>query len=114
MAGGPGDAQDQAELKACGVHTRNAQKDVILGIQRTKARLKVQPDGWPRLMVSERCVNTIREFNSYRWQESKESRNDKEEPNKDEDHAMDACRYMVMELDNVRGRVTELAGVLGL
>jgi phage terminase large subunit len=108
------DAQDVAELNACGIHTRNAQKDVILGIQRLKNRLKVQGDGWPRLMVSEKCVNTIKEFGAYRWQESKESRNDKEEPQKESDHAMDALRYMVMELDNVRGRMTQLAGVLGL
>lgn len=108
------DAQDQAELKACGIYTRNAQKDVILGIQRTMARLKMQGDGYPRLFVNERCTNTIREFSSYRWQESKADRNDKEEPNKENDHAMDALRYMVMELDNVRGRVTEHAAALGL
>jgi len=80
------DAQDQAELKACGIYTRNAQKDVILGIQRTKARLKVQADNWPRLLINERCINTIKEFSSYRWQESKEGRNDKEEPVKENDH----------------------------
>lgn len=107
------DAQDQAELRALGIHTRNAQKDVILGIQRMKARLKVPGDGWPRLMVSERCQNVIKEFSSYRWQESKAERDEKEEPQKVNDHAMDALRYMVMELDNQRGKVTE-AGRLGL
>ncbi len=78
------------------------------------ARLKVQGDGYPRLFVSERCTNTIKEFSSYRWQESKAGRDDKEEPNKENDHAMDTIRYMVMELDNVRGRVTEHAAALGL
>jgi phage terminase large subunit len=108
------DAQDIAELRELGVFTRNAQKDVIPGIQKVKARLKVQGDGWPRLLVSDKCVNTIKEFSSYRWQESKADRNDKEEPNKEADHAMDALRYMVMELDNTRGKVGELAGVLGI
>jgi len=94
------DAQDVAELGAVGISSRPAQKDVIRGIQKLKARLAVQPDGRPRLTVSPRCSNTIREFGSYRWGETKEGRNEKEEPVKENDHAMDALRYMVMELDN--------------
>lgn len=94
------DAQDSAELSACSVSTRPAQKDVIRGIQKLKARLAVQEDGRPRLTISPKCTNLIREFGSYRWNETKEGRNDKEEPVKENDHAMDALRYMVMELDN--------------
>jgi phage terminase large subunit len=94
------DAQDSAEMGSCGVTTRPAQKDVIRGIQKLKARLAVQADGRPRLTISPKCANLIREFSSYRWNETKEGRNDKEEPVKENDHAMDALRYMVMELDN--------------
>ena len=94
------DAQDSAELSACGISTRNAQKDVIRGIQKVKARLLPQKDGRPRLLIHERCTNLLREFGSYRWSESKEARNEKEEPVKADDHAMDALRYLVMELDN--------------
>jgi phage terminase large subunit len=50
--------------------------------------------------IEPKCTNLIREFSSYRWNETKEGRNDKEEPVKENDHAMDALRYMVMELDN--------------
>jgi len=94
------DAQDSAELSHCGVSTRPAQKDVIRGIQKVKARLALQADGRPRLTISPKCVNLLREFGSYRWNETKEGRNDKEEPVKENDHAMDALRYMVMEIDN--------------
>jgi len=93
------DAQDNAELRESGIHTQNARKDVIAGIQRVKARLAVQGDGRPRVFIHPRCENTIRELQSYRWQESKDGVNDKEEPVKENDHAMDALRYMVMKLD---------------
>jgi len=93
------DAQDIAELRAQGIDSTNAIKAVIAGIQKVAARLKVQPDGYPRLMISDKCVNTIREFESYRWAEVKEGRNEKEEPIKDEDHCMDTTKYICAELD---------------
>jgi len=43
----------------------NARKDVLAGLQRVKARLVVQGDGYPRLFVSDRCKNVIREMESY-------------------------------------------------
>jgi PBSX family phage terminase large subunit len=94
------DAQDSAEMGSVGIATRPAQKDVIRGIQKLKARLAVQADGRPRLTISPKCANLIREFSSYRWSESRENRNEKEEPVKENDHAMDCLRYMCMELDN--------------
>lgn len=57
------------------------------GIHRIQDRLKIQPDGKPRLTVSPACVNTINEFESYIW------RPEKDEPIKENDHAMDAIRY---------------------
>ena len=93
------DAQDNAEMRDQGIYTRNAKKDVILGIQKVKRRLVMQPDGYPRLFISRTCKNLLREFGLYRWADPKEGRNDKEEPIKENDHAMDALRYMVMELD---------------
>ena len=83
-----------------GIMTRPAQKDVIKGIQKVKARLKVAGDGRPRLYIHPRCTNLIREFGQYRWNRSKEGRNEKEEPVKESDHALDSLRYLVMELDN--------------
>ena len=93
------DAQDSAELSAKGISSRPAQKEVILGIQKVKTRLKAAGDGRPRLFISSKCQNVIREFGMYRWANAKEGLNEKEEPVKENDHAMDVIRYMVMECD---------------
>jgi len=93
------DAQDNAEMQACGVWTLNARKEVIAGIQAVKARLNVAGDGRPRLFICSNCVNLLKEFGMYRWADKSEGRNEKEEPLKENDHAMDALRYMVMQID---------------
>ena len=58
------------------------------GITKVQDYLKIQGDGKPRLTVDPSCVNTINEFESYVWKENKD------EPVKDNDHAMDALRYL--------------------
>jgi phage terminase large subunit len=93
------DAQERAELTKQRVRTSPAKKDVTLGIQKVSERLVKQKDGKPRLMFFNTCKNTISEISKYQWQERKEGRPVKEEPLKIDDHAMDALRYMVMELD---------------
>jgi phage terminase large subunit len=96
------DAQENAEMRRHGVVSMPAQKDVATGIQKVSARLAPAGDGRPRLFVMRNCENLIREFGLYQWQGSKDGKNEKEEPVKEHDHAMDALRYMVMELDNSR------------
>lgn len=93
------DAQDNAEMAAYGIPTVNAKKDVMVGIRAVKARLAVAGDGRPRLFLTRSCVNTLKEYYSYHWQEAREGRNEKEEPAKESDHAMDALRYLVAYLD---------------
>lgn len=93
------DAQDNAEMQACGIWTTNARKEVIAGIQAVKARLSIGGDCRPRLYVCSNCVNLLKEFGMYRWADKADGRNEKEEPLKENDHAMDALRYMVMQLD---------------
>lgn len=74
------------------------------GVDRVKEFLKLREvaDGSfrPQLYVSDECVNTIREFNTYRVKEQSEKMNEskdpKEEPRKKDDHAMDALRYFVV------------------
>jgi PBSX family phage terminase large subunit len=92
------DAQENAEMSACGISTVRARKDIISGLQKVKARLAVQPDGRPRLYIHERCVNTLRELSMYRWDTGRTG-TERETPVKELDHAMDALRYMVMEVD---------------
>jgi len=93
------DAQDRHELDNLGIPSDPAKKDVIIGLQSVQKRLKIQADGKPRLFICANCVNTIREFKIYEWDEPKEGKVNKEEPKKINDHAMDALRYLVMAID---------------
>lgn len=90
-----------AELSAALIkaHLRAFETDheVLSGIRSVKARLKVQDDGRPRLYVTPGCVNTIAEFESYCWKKTKGEF--KEEPEKVNDHAMDALRYVIYPKD---------------
>jgi len=86
-----------ADMVGAGLPAKAANRDVFAGIQSVKARLARQGDGRPRLTVSPSCVNTIAEFESYCWVKGREGARD--EPQKVNDHAMDALRYAVMELD---------------
>ena len=98
------DAQDVAELRAYDIPTAPAKKAVLAGIQKVMSRLIVQPDGRPRLTIHPRCVNLLREIGTYRWREQ----SSKEEPVKENDHAMDALRYMVMQLETAAPRISVL------
>lgn len=72
---------------------------VLDGISLVQNYLRVQDDGFPRLTVDPSCVNTINEFESYTWKPLKD------EPNKDNDHAMDAIRYLVVARNQGRAVV---------
>lgn len=78
-----------------------ANNDVSPGIDRTKSFLKISPKtGKPRLTIFNTCTNLLEEIGEYRWAElsanQEGQRNQKEEPRKYNDHAMDALRYLVM------------------
>lgn len=83
-----------AEMRAEGLSVLAADHAVMPGIQRVKAHLAVAGDGRPRLTVAPSCVNTIAEFESYSWKEGRQGM--KDEPEKMNDHAMDALRYALM------------------
>lgn len=91
-----------AELINAGVPAMAAGKgDVLSGIQRVQDRLKVQGDGLPRLTIDPDCVNTINEFESYVWKKTANGIS-KDEPQKENDHAMDAIRYLDTALNAPR------------
>jgi len=86
-----------AEMRSEGLPVYPADHSVMPGIQAVKARLAVQGDGRPRLTVSPSCVNTVAEFESYVWKQGRQGMRD--EPEKVNDHAMDALRYALMGAD---------------
>ncbi len=102
------DAEDRATLERhLGMSTTKANKNVSEGIQAVAARLKVQPDGRPRIYLCRDAVverdsqlenekkpcSTLEEIAGYVWN------TDKDAPVKSNDHGMDAMRYMVAHLD---------------
>jgi PBSX family phage terminase large subunit len=79
----------------------SANNEVSTGIDRVKTFLKVDPKTKrPRLTIFSTCRNLLEEIGEYRWAELSASqegnKNQKEEPRKYNDHAMDALRYLVM------------------
>lgn len=96
----PSAAQEGEELVSLGIYTTpavntvNSAKDMSVGINAVASRLQVHPvTQKPRLFVFDTCVNTIEEFEKYRWDADRKDINLKEVPKKFMDHAMDALRY---------------------
>lgn len=111
------DAEDRATLEARGLYTRPANKDVSPGIQAVQSRLKIAGDGKARLFIFRGArVNdadpllqdrhkptcTAEEFDGYVWAKVKTDNTIKEEPRKQDDHGLDALRYLVYYLDEAR------------
>lgn len=111
------DAEDRATLeRKLGLSTKPAHKSVSDGIQAVQSRLKVQPDGRPRLFIRrgalvERDAEldaaslpmcTADEITGYVWAVKPGNRGGlKEEPVKENDHGCDALRYMCAARDLV-------------
>jgi phage terminase large subunit len=76
-----------ADLRNWGLDAQGHKGRVLDGITIVQDLLRVQTDGRPRLTVDPDCVNSINEFESYVWKPGKD------EPVKENDHAMDPTRY---------------------
>jgi PBSX family phage terminase large subunit len=118
------DAEGRAVLeRELGMSTKAAKKSVEDGIQAVKGRLKLSDaDGKPRLYLCEDAIIkkdplledakkptcAIDEIVGYIWdrgtvKHQNDGKPPKEHPVKDNDHGMDAMRYMIAERD-LRGR----------
>ena len=64
---------------------RNAENDVVEGIRYTASYMKCG-----KIFINKKCKNTINEFTSYSW----DSKSGEDKVIKENDHAMDAMRYM--------------------
>jgi phage terminase large subunit len=109
------DAEDRATLeKHLGQQTVGAYKAVSAGIQAVASRLRKAGDGKPRLLFlrdslvsvdrklagAHKPTCTEEEFESYVWDQSS-GRRKGEEPIKEDDHGMDAVRYLVAHVDDI-------------
>jgi len=93
------DAQDVYELRGLGIETLPAKKEIRLGIELVQAMLKVQDNGLPRLTISPRCPNTIRELMEYRWLDGTDLLDPADKPRKVGDHCPDALRYLLYSVE---------------
>lgn len=99
------DPSEPAYIEECnqsGVYIQPANNSVIGGIQKVKSMFGIDEKGITKLKIMRNCVNLIRELQLYRWQDSKDGKQEKEEPLKLHDHACDALRYFVnsFEINN--------------
>lgn len=78
-----------ADMRNEGLNALARKGRVLDGITSVQALLKVQDDGRPRLTIEPGCANVENEFQTYIWKP------EKDEPVKENDHAMDALRYFV-------------------
>lgn len=90
-------------IRQRGLHAIPADKgegSVVRGIQKVRQRLAtIDATGMPRLTVDPSCTNLIREFESYEWKPDRP----KDEPKKENDHALDALRYEIDREDESSG-----------
>jgi hypothetical protein len=117
--GDPSGAQWIKEFQQRGVYITPADKEtstafntwVRFGIEKVAEKLKLLPKNVerngsfrnglnPSLFVFSNCVNTIREFETYRWREKSVTQaqdlNEPDVPEKANDHALDALRYIAV------------------
>lgn len=103
--GDPSAKQEMLDYASHGVYITPATKIVTgsdmdwvnSGIEKVRQALKVNPQtGKPRLFISQNCVNTIREIESYHWMEKNSIGIQKDIPEKKDDHCMDALRYFMV------------------
>lgn len=109
------DAEDRATLRKYNIFTQPAYKDITTGIQYVQERLKRRPPkGEPGLYILDNSLisidkelknkhkptSLVDEFPTYVWDSiKKDETKPKEVPVKENDHALDALRYMVAYID---------------
>lgn len=91
----PSCAELIAKFKYDGLAAMPANNAVQPGINCVASYLRLLGDGKPALTISPACANLASEFSSYRWKD----KGSKEEPIKENDHALDALRYGMMQID---------------
>ena len=87
-----------AELTGIGLPCIKANNDIMIGVNRVRSRLKktMGEGSYSPLVFDELCLNTIREMESYTYQEGKEK------PIDSDNHALDPLRYVCNYIDDQR------------
>ena len=78
------------ELRRANLNVRDVNKDVAAGIDSVRTLFK---NG--KIRIHKRCVNLIAELETYVYKDKKANQNEPEEPVKENDHLLDAIRYVL-------------------
>ncbi|MCR4315579.1 MAG: hypothetical protein NUW37_04425 [Planctomycetes bacterium] len=100
----PSAAQLIRDLRTAGITAIPGANDIQPGIDMIRSYLAIGPDGLPGLTVHPRCRHLINEFREYRYPSDFENPRLAELPLKENDHALDALRYLLMTLHQ-RGKL---------
>jgi PBSX family phage terminase large subunit len=89
----PAEPDRLKEMRNSGLNVREANKDVTAGIDKVRELFKQQ-----RIKIASHCRNLIFELETYRYPDLKDKKydhNPAEKPVKENDHALDALRYVI-------------------
>ena len=114
---GANNAVLESELEIDTTKAKKGEGSVAGGIGIVRARLRVADDGRPRmyfvrdagvildgsLVQDDKPISTVEEFSSYVWKPNPQG-TPTDMPRKQDDHGMDAMRYMAMQVDTVPER----------
>jgi PBSX family phage terminase large subunit len=78
------------EMTRAGLACRDVSKDIDNGVDAVRNLFKTN-----RLKIQHDCENLLYEVETYHYPEKKFGRNEKEQPVKEDDHALDALRYAI-------------------
>jgi len=93
----PEDPSYIQQLSLAGIPVVSAQNNVLAGIREVAGRLFVNPGTVrPKMFVSERCRNLLGEISTYCWQENRDGTTIDRPAPRQNDHACDALRYLVV------------------
>ena len=102
----PEDPEGRADLRKAGIINIAADKgagSVNRGIELMQSKLKIKQNGKPSLSILRPCRNTSKEFSVYRYPDNERT----DHPVKENDHCLDAVRYVLYTMLKPRkkGRV---------
>lgn len=78
------------EMTDQGFYVVEVNKDIEYGVQLMQQMFKAN-----KIFISPHCVNTIYELETYRYADKRPGINDREKPADENNHAMDAIRYVI-------------------
>lgn len=86
----PAEPDRNEMLRRAGLNVQEVNKDVEAGIDSVRELFKNN-----KIKIHSSCVNLINELETYSYRIKKTDQNDPEEPIKENDHALDALRYVI-------------------